>query len=286
MNKLFLFICTVVLLAACSKNSQLISDPDRSLIGTGAYLKFVKNNNLLIDYNTLSASTVSVTVKEIGEAVDKINIYTGSSADPGTWKLATTVPGTGTSAENTILVKATDITKALNIQPADLTPGTSVTLYTEVVTKTGKKYNIANANPDLQGQPAYAAEYFFKAVVFCNYDAATTNNKVYTVVQDDWADFAAGDIITVVNGPAAGQVTLQGVWATAFNHKDLVLTVAANGSAVVAKQQYGAYTNGGAIWSAEGNGFVFSCINTIDITLTHSSTDGTATGARFILKKQ
>jgi hypothetical protein len=284
MNKLFLYAYAVLLLAACSKNNQLISDPDRSLLGTGSYLKFVKNNNLLIDYNTISTATVSVTVKEIGEAVDKINIYTGSSADPATWKLATTVPGTG--AENTITVKATEIAKALNIPPADLTPGSTITLYTEVVTKTGKKYTIVNAHPDLQGQPAYAAEFFFQAVVFCNYDAAATDNKMYTVVQDDWADFTAGDVITVVNGPAANQVTLQGVWATPFNHKDLVLNVAANGSVVVPAQAYGAYTNAGAIWSAQGSGFVFSCINTIDITLTHSSSDGVAGGVRFILKKQ
>ena len=283
MNKLLILLFAILALTGCTKNSQLISDSDRSLLGTGSYLKLVKNNNLLIDYNSLTTATVSITVNEVGEAVDKINIYTGSSADPATWSLATSVSGTG--GNNTISVKATDIAKALGVSPTDMVPGSTFTLYTEVVTKSGKKYNIVNAHPDLQGQPAYAATFFFQAVVFCNYDKETTNNKDYEVVEDDWADFAIGDVITVVNGPGTNQVTLQGVWATPYNHKDLVLDVAANGSVTVAKQAYGSYSNGGEIYSAQGTGFVFSCIKTIDITLTHSTPSGSAAGVRFILKQ-
>lgn len=267
---MLLSLFAFVIASGCKKNIYKISDPDRDNFGYGSYLKLVNADNTLLDYTNLSSSTLSVKVTEIGGPVSKINLYVvagGEDTDTSHWKFVKTISGTG--GENTLSVKAQEIADALGISLTDFNPGDVYTIYTEVVTTKGVKFTINNANADLAGGPAIAAVFLFKGTVFCAYDPATTDNVQYEVVNDDWADFQPGDVITVINGPAANQITLQGVYATTINHKDLVVDISPdNGAATIESQVNGTYPGFpyGDI-SASGDGFIFSCQGIINLNI-------------------
>jgi hypothetical protein len=106
-------------------------------------------------------------------------------------------------------------------------------------------------------------------------------------VNDDWDDFDPGDLITVKNGPGANQITLEGVYKTSVNHKDIVVDIAPdNGAATVARQAYGTYAGDTQVFQAEGTGFIFSCAGTINLNLRHTTTAGGAAPGFFNLRLQ
>ena len=186
-----------------------------------------------------------------------------------------------------LTVTTTELAAAFGTTPSGLNPGNTYTFYNQNITKDGRTFDVSNSDDDLEGQVGYQSAFRWQAIVFCAYDAASTNNVDYEVVSDEWGDFGVGDIVTVKNGPGANQITLVGVFATTINHKDIVIDVApANGAATVAKQAYGTYSFDPRTIQAEGNGFIFSCAGLININLRHTATDGSNFGAaRLVLKK-
>ena len=173
---------------------------------------------------------------------------------------------------------------ALGVTPAGLSPGNQYIFYNQNVTKDGRIFDVSNSEDDLEGQPGYQAAFRWQAIVFCAYDPASTNNVVYEVVNDDWHDFAPGESITVKNGPSANQITLEGVYATNINHKDILVDIApANGAAIVARQVYVAYKGDPNVYQAEGTGFIFSCAGLINLNLRHTTTSGLAAAGLFNL---
>ena len=120
-----LIIAVVANLSSCQKK-ELGGISSFEQLGIGAYVTLVKSTNLIIDYANLNTTTVSITVKEYGKAVDKIKIYVtkgAATANKASWKLVKEVPYTTPNADVVLSVKATEIAAALGIPPTSLETG-------------------------------------------------------------------------------------------------------------------------------------------------------------------
>lgn len=286
MKKIYSIISLVLLLFAvsCSKKAPFYDE-----LGQGSYLNLVKVNNT--NLNSLDAnSTVGMVVKEYGEPVESVNLYVSQTAtlDKTKWKLIKKYPYTAGS-ELTLSATTTEVAKALGITQASMAPGTTYFMYNEVVTKDGRTFSSANTSfGDLEGQPGFNVALSWRATVVCPYTPAEFDNKTYKIVRDEWHDFEVGDPIQVVLGPGANQITLQGLWPTNVQHKDMVITIdPKSGAATVVRYNYGGYGSAATYTNATTgtSNFVFSCTQTIDLTLNHQSAGGTNYGNfRLILK--
>ncbi|MBI2730462.1 MAG: hypothetical protein HYX40_06885 [Sphingobacteriales bacterium] len=259
----------IALLGAVScKKLDVVSDS--KTLGVGSYLTLEKKTNLNIDYDNLNTTSVSIDVKEYGSPVDKITIYVSKEAtqDQSAWKKIKTVPYSGTTTLN---VKATEIATALGVAPSELLPGSQYTLYNEILTKDGRTYSFANTLADFEAISNYRMALRWKATVICAWTQASTNGTVWTIDEDGWEDFVAGDQFVMQNGPGANQVTMVGVYPTSYLHKDVVMDInPATGEVTIAKQAYGGYSNGGTVYSAEGSGYIFSCAGKLDLNVNHT----------------
>jgi hypothetical protein len=273
MKKILIYIILISILTSCKK-TYYIADFDNFKIGS--YLRLENADKTTLDYNKIASESVSITVTPLGSELDKVNIYAvsgGENLDVTKWKLVKSIPNTGVPL--TLSVSAQELATAMGVQAAGLSPGNTYTFYNQNVTNDGRTFDVSNSEDDLEGQPGYKAAFRWQAIVFCAYDPASTNNVVYTVANDGWNDFAPGDLITVKNGPGSNQITLEGVFPTSTNHKDIVVDISpSNGAATVAKQVYGMYTGDPRTFQAEGTGFIFSCAGVINLNLRHTSTDG------------
>lgn len=269
MKQLLIYILCTTVLFACKK-PYFTNDFDNFEIGS--YLRLDRTDKATIDYNKVASESVSITVTPLGSELDKVNIYAVQGAenlDETKWKLVKTVPATG--GPLTLSVSTQELATAFGITPAGLSPGNSYIFYNQNVTKDGRVFDVSNSDDDLEGQPGYQSAFRWNAIVFCAFDPAVTNNVDYEVVTDGWGDFAVGSIVTVKNGPGANKITLEGVFPTTVNHKDLVVDIApANGAATVAKQAYGTYAGDPRTFSAEGTGFIFACAGIINLNLRHT----------------
>ena len=273
MKKVITYILLLTVLYGCTK-AYFTNDPENFTIGS--YLRLDQSVKTTLDYNKISTESVSIVVTPIGSDLEKINIFAVDGAenlDETKWKLIKSVPAT--AAPITLTITAQELAAAFGIPTSGLSPGNQYIFYNQNVTKDGRVFDVSNSEDDLEGQPGYQAAFRWQAIVFCAYDASSTNNVVYEVVNDDWHDFAPGDLITVKNGPSANQITLEGVYPTTINHKDIVVDVSpANGAATVARQAYGTYPGDTQVFQAEGTGFIFSCAGMINLNLRHTTTAG------------
>ncbi|MBC7828523.1 MAG: hypothetical protein H7122_12305 [Chitinophagaceae bacterium] len=287
MKKILIYILLIALSFSCKK-AYFQNDFDNFSIGS--YLKLERADKTTLDYNKIATESVTITVTPIGSEVEKINIFAvlgGENLDKSKWKPVKSIPAAGSPL--TLTVTAQELATAFGIQPAGLSPGNQYTFYNQNVTKDGRIFDVSNSEDDLEGQPGYQAAFRWQAIIFCSFDPASTNNIVYEVVNDGWGDFAVGDLITVKNGPSANQITLQGVYATAINHKDIVVDIVpANGAATVIRQAYGTYTGDAPrVFNADGTGFIFSCAGVINLNLRQTdATGGTYGTFNLNLKKK
>jgi hypothetical protein len=263
-----ILLVTGLLLGVGCKKGDVISDVKS--LGTGAYVTLVKATNLRIDYANLSNTSVSITVKEYGNPIEKIKIYvTAGSAttDKTKWKAIKEVPYSG---ETVLTVKATEIATALGVLPTALSPGNSYTLYNEVTTKDGKIFDLTNTPGTFAGNSNYNMALSWTGVVVCPF-VQTGFAGNFEVLEDGWEDYFPPDVITVSD---AGTNKLSFNYGTGFNVKPIVIDIdPATGAATVPAVAYGSYSAAGTIYTCKTSGasnYVFSCIGTITLRLNHT----------------
>ncbi len=267
----------LLLLVSCKKGTI---NGDFSGNGVGSYVTKVALGNYIIDYSNLGASKVDVTVKEYGSPVDKIKIFVTkgvATTDKASWKAIKEVPYSG---ETKLEVTANEIATALGIPVTSLETGATYTLYNQVISKDGQVHDITNMNSAMYGSPNYNTLMTWQAVVVCPFSPAAWGGvgAVFTarVLEDGWADYSPGDIVSNIVVNTATQLKFNQMWLTDASDTRPVLVdiTAATGAASVPKQIYGDYAVYGisdiACQSSGTNNWVFSCVNLITLTLTHT----------------
>lgn len=260
--------------------------------GIGSYLVLDSTVNLNLNYSNLSGSVASILVEGYsgGEAVDHIVLFAtpGSSYDTTKWHMVKSVPYAGKKTK--LAVSANELAAALGVNPTALTPGTSYTIYTRVVTKTGKTYDVNNTGNNsgsgLVTGPFYYSAFYFTAYVTCPFTGNMAGT--YKVMADDWADWSKGDLVQVTDGPGVNQINLSQVWpnpAYGSMINPLIIDIApASGTASVKKVDFADY--GSIATAAYGSGYVFSCVGYITLSIDVVYGGGDQGSLRLILQKQ
>lgn len=267
-------------------------------LGVGAYLVLDSTINVNFDNTALATSTVGITVSYYpnGEPVEQILLYvaSGSTYDTTKWHYIKTVPYSGSGT--VLTATGSDLATALGVDINSFTPGTYYTFYTRIITKSGKTYDVNNtgnnAGSGLVTGPTYYSAFLFTCYITCPFTGGMKGD--YTVMVDDWADWAAGATVHVTDGPGSNQINLSGVYPGGGIIKDsLVVNVnAANGVASIPLVDIGSYSVGGTQYYAEGAnasdiaGYVFSCTGYITLTIEFTANGNSYGSYRLILQKQ
>ena len=278
MKKIFSIItaATLLFLFGCKKGDINGAFESQS---TGSYVTKVAIGNGIIDYANLGAAKVDVTVKEYGNPVDKIKIFVSKGAattDKTKWKAIKEVPYSG---DTKLEVTANEIAAALGIPVTGLEPGATYTMYNQVISKDGQVHDITNMNSAMYGSPNYNTLMTWNAVVVCPFQAAAWGGVGATfsarVLEDGWADYSPGAIISNIKITTATQLTFPAIFLTSPARPIVVNINAATGAATVPSQDYGDYPSFGIFnikaQSSGTNNWVFSCANLITLTLTHTA---------------
>src|SRR5215208_2440057 len=127
------FLFLLLIGVSCKKKDNLY---DFENLTIGSYLTLTKVNNLTIKFDDQANSKVGIQVGSKGSAVESVNIYVVEGTgdlDKTKWKLIKNVPFTeGVTLE----VTPAQIATALG---TTIKPGSTYTMYNEVVTKDGRK---------------------------------------------------------------------------------------------------------------------------------------------------
>ncbi len=279
-----LIVATIAILfvGSCKKDSRNPLFDNKFLVGS--YLTL--DSTINVNFNTTDlSSSVGIIVSSVGATVDKVNLFVvdDASADQ-TWKLVKTIDYTGDGTQ--ISATGQEIATALGYTADQFMPGTTLTMYNQVVTTDGKTYDINNAGPNVTA-PDFNSIFSWTVFIVCPYTGGMAGD--YEVIQDDWADYSPGTIITgaVEEGPGANQITLHVYPNPAYGDPVDPMIVDIDpetGSATVPLVTYGDY--GGVLTTAEGGGYVFSCTGLITLTLDHNYGGTLYPGLKLILQKQ
>lgn len=276
-------------MVACKKPATNNFVPIESL-AVGSYLRLESTGNTKLSYSTLTTDKISITASGVGEPIDKVISYvsTNGSLNKTTWKKITET----TAVDNKVTISFTgaQLAAALNMAPSAFSPGTSYTIYNEIITKSGKVYSMINTASSFEAEAAYAMAMRFKISIVCPFVAAGFPGD-FEVVLDEWADFNVGDIVKVTSATATS-IAMEVYPAPAYgsDRQPIIVTIdPTNGAATVARQYYGKY--GSTKVSAETFGssnFVFACTGTITLVLKHTSTTSGGSYGTYalILKKK
>ncbi len=284
MRKIIVLSGIVSLVFLSCRKEDLISDVSQYTIGS--YLGLVEAENLLLDASDAAASTVSVVVRPVGSALQKVIIYAvagGPDPDESNWKQVKEVPVT--DSVFTLAVTGAELATALDIPISEIQPGTQYTFYNQTVTTDGRVYDISNTEDDIEGQPAFNSVFNWTATVVCPY----TNNMTgeFTIALDEW-DGNNGGTVEIVAGPGANEITLITPFPFSANAKNVIIQIdPVTGTATVPKQIYGDYPGFPdlSVQSVGNSNFVFSCTETIDITLNHTSPAGNFGNYRLVIER-
>ncbi|MEO6315778.1 MAG: hypothetical protein ABIU63_01935 [Chitinophagaceae bacterium] len=267
-------------------------------LGLGTYL--VIDSTVNANLNALSGtSTVGVIVHQYpsGETVDHILLYAtlGTSTDTLQWKLVKSVPYTA-GGKATLSATTSELATAFGVPASSFTPGSIFTFFPKAVTTSGKTFDINNAGDNGGGGlvtgPAYFSGFSFTVYVVCPFTGNMAGS--YKVIRDDWADWAAGAIVQITDGPGANQINLSKIYPGGGTVVTplLVNVDPASGTATIPKVVYGFYSTAtqysGEGAGAGGNaGYVFSCTGFITLSIAHTDNGGGDYGAnKLILQKQ
>jgi hypothetical protein len=288
---IFPVACVIFIITACKKGSNNVAGPGD--LGIGSYLVLDEAVNLNINYTDLANSKAAVKVHKYasGEEIDKVMLFAspGSSSDPTKWKEIKTVSYTGEQTE--LSVTGAELNSAL-LPNDSLTPGRTYTIFTRVVTKSGKMYDINNAGDNGGGGLVTGA--FYKSVfsivasVVCPFEQDASIGT-YSVVSDpDWVDFSSGDQIDVTVGPNGHSLAFKAYPSPAaggVNRQDWILDIdPTTGAATMAEQYVGDYGAGGPKAKCTATGLVFSCTGVISLQVDIDYGGTVYPGNRFVLK--
>ncbi len=281
---LFITACTS-LLFSCKKGDSTNPLLSVDQLEVGAYISFVEKTNTTFNIADLNNSVVSFTATNTGSDIDHVDMFVvqGANSDPATWKLIKTVPYTGTGT--VFSASATETATALGITFDEFSPGGSFTFYQRITTKDGRKFDVSNINSQVESNSNYNMAFRFICYVGCPFVAPVGGE--YEVIQDDWADWNPGDIVTVDDGPGANQISLGQVYPNP-DYGNLINPIVvdidpATGFATVPDVEFADY---GFIASTNGSGFVFACTGVIDLNIEIYQPAGTYGVIHLILKKK
>jgi hypothetical protein len=178
---------------------------------------------------------------------------------PDVTSFPTTVAVTGTQLETLF---GEPIVAGDNFQiGVDLT--TMEGLKFEAFPTTGLPYASGTA-----AQPGSSTIVTFVAV--CEFNKENFNG-IYSVVQDDWADFEVGDLVEVKPGAGVNEISILAYPSPAFgtNRKPMIITVNPTTYEVtIAEQVIGDYNGAPPNATARGTGTVNPCGDNINLVVT------------------
>jgi hypothetical protein len=276
---------------SCKKAEVQNPLSDYKNLSTGSYITKISDLNLNMDYNK-PTSKVGITVDQYGSEVDKIVLYVveGANPTPSAWKKIKEIPFTGKGTE--ISATEGDVATALGVTPDKLSPGNYYTFYNQVVTKDGKTYDVSNTPGALENNSNYNSVFRWQAYVTCPYVQGQMGGK-YKVLQDDWADWVPGDVVTVTETAGKNQLNLSQVWPNPA-YGDLVDPLLVNvdpatGTASVPFVTFGAYS---PLTSAQGSGdgdvagYAFACTGYITLSMQVIYNGSNQGNLKLVLQKQ
>ena len=143
----------------------------------------------------------------------------------------------------------------------------------DVTTAGGKKFEAfpATGNAYASGivaQPGSSPTITYLAA--CTFDKNSFNGN-YKVVQDDWADFKAGDLIAVAPGAGENQISITAFPSPAYgtNRKPMLITVdPATFAVTIPEQVIGDYDGAPPGATVRGDGTVNPCGDEITLSVT------------------
>lgn len=256
-----------VLLYSCEKKTDAA---DFSNVSVGAYVTLVKNGNLILDYGNLATTAADITVKQYGSDIDKIKVYATeglANLDKTQWKAVKEYTYSG--GEQQLKVSAVELAAGLGIPTSGLKTGSPYTFYNELILKDGRVFNPANTNGAFQGISNYNMAFTWQAVVVCPYVAPMAGT--YTVIQDDWADWAAGDTVKITD-VAGNKLDLSQVWPNS-NYGSVVsplqisIDPATGAATIPANVTFGNYGSYNAKTLSGSSGYVFSCTGVVTLVI-------------------
>ncbi len=291
-NKILIAIAFTALVSSCQKDDLALNNPfvDINNLGKGAYVTLNSTTNVNLNFAAIDASSVGVKIDPYDNGVKikevKLYVFKGSSSDPKAWKLVKTVPMAGTT---TIAATGAEIAKAYGTTTAALfAPGQFYTFYHQIVTEDGKTYDISNTVGALESATGYRACMRWTAYVICPFTGGMTGT--YKVIQDDWEDWAPGDLVKVTDG-AAGEINLSDVWPNP-KYGDKIgsgLTIKVNAQTGAASLgTTGLFADYGyTVKATSVSGYVFSCTGYIGLKIGLFATGYGDQGTKnLILQKQ
>ena len=280
MKKLIIVIAVfsglIFLINSCKKTGGNINPLSSvTLNGIGSYLVLDSVINLNLNSQSIGTSTVGITAHyyPAGEAVDHVLLYASASTgfDTSQWHLVKSVPYT--SPATALTVSGTELGTALGVDPTTFAAGSSYTVFTRVVTKSGKTYDASNTGDNsgsgLISGTAYNSAFFFTANVVCPFAAPMAGD--YNIVTDSWQDYVPLPQLipgAVTDGPGPNQISLHvypGPAAGIQTGPMIVDVDPATGNATIEKSTIGTY--GGSVTTVTGSGNVFSCTGTISLNV-------------------
>lgn len=170
-----------------------------------------------------------------------------------------------------------------------ITGGDKFDIGADVTTKQGQKIEAFPEGASPYGSGFANFPGFSASVTFLTPCAFVASAYVgnFTVLQDDWADYKVGDVISI-KMVSATQISFEYA-VDPGTAKPIILTInPSDNSITVAKQVYGSY--GGASYSAESIAGSASAVNPCDVSLsvrlTHTSAGQSPFNATIRLKKK
>jgi hypothetical protein len=270
-------MCSILLFFGCKKGDI---QGDFSALGIGSYVTMVALGNTIIDNSNLATAKIDATVREYGTPVSKIKVFVTKGAattDKTKWK---TVKEFTYSGDTKLEITAAEIATALGVPLASLELG-AYTLYNQIHSSDGQVHDITNMNSAMYGNPNYNTLMTWIFFVVCPFRATDWGGVgaiiSARVLEDGWGDYSPGEIITNIQITSATQLKFNRMWKTdAADTRPVVVNInASTGQATVARQIYGDYAASDyfdvTCISTGINNFVFSCENTITLTLNHQA---------------
>lgn len=285
LKTIFVLLAFIMGIESCKKKSDLILSPNELIVGS--YIKLDSTISNEFNFSSINTSTVSWVVSGVGEPIDKIISYASTDNSPNktTWKKIKEFAVTNNKA--TITISGAELAAALGIAPTALNPGNQYPIYNELITKNGKTYSVVNSNTDLQNASDYKTALTLRGTITCPFVAAGFAGDFEVVSDNDWQDFAQGEVLQITQATDTS-VTLLEYPSPNYgsNRQPIVIKInPSNGRATIQPPQYaGNYGSVAAKVSTSKTipSYIFSC--TGDVILYQDILYGSTTYGNLFLR--